>query len=69
MSGGQMGEFVGATTRLEVRLAQDFFPLERSLHFTFSLASTLQKLRTLDVHLIGWSSGFYGNSHVSCFRP
>jgi hypothetical protein len=62
MRGGQMGEFLGRIARFEVRLAQDFFPLERSLHTTFSLASGLQKLRTLDVHLIGWKSGAYGFS-------
>jgi hypothetical protein len=49
-------------TRLEVRLAQDFYPLERDLYVTFSSASKLQKLRALEVHLIGWSSGIYGFS-------
>jgi hypothetical protein len=54
-----MGEFLGTMARLEVRLAQDFYPLERSLHTTFGLASALQKLRTLDVQLMGWKPGAY----------
>jgi hypothetical protein len=60
MSGGRMKEFLGRIMGLEFRLAQDFFPLERSLYITFNLASGLQKLRTLDVYLIGWKSGAYG---------
>ncbi|PMD51859.1 uncharacterized protein K444DRAFT_637102 [Hyaloscypha bicolor E] len=60
MSGGRMGEFLGRIMGLEVRLAQDFFPLERTLYITFNLASGLQKLRTLDVYLIGWKAGAYG---------
>ena len=48
-----MKEFLGIIMGLEVRLAPDFFPLERSLYITFNLASGLQKLGTLDVYLIG----------------